>query len=220
MSDGTAHFQKLKYNYETNNLIVEAEFASKDIFNTLKWTIYPSGWIQLDVKYFPSNYDYNLAGINFSYPENLVKSITWMGDGLYRVWKNRLAGTTLGIWNKNYNNTVTGEGNVIYPEFKGYYSNFYWLKLQTTDQPFTIVCSSQDIYLRLFTPKFPKNAYNTAPLFPSGDISFMHAITPIGTKGQKAERLGPMGQKNMYYDNGRDKAYAKTMTLYFDFSGE
>jgi hypothetical protein len=158
-------------------------------------------------------------GINFSYPEKLVKGISYMGSGPYRVWKNRLKGTSIGVWDKAYNNTITGQGNVVYPEFKGYFSNLYWMKLQTTEQPITIVCASDDIYLRLFTPANPKNVYNTAPPFPAGDISFMHAIPPIGTKSQKPENMGPSGIKNRYYDYSRDQSYAKAITLYFDFSG-
>ncbi|UOQ50698.1 hypothetical protein [Hymenobacter cellulosivorans] len=44
------------------------------------------------------------------------------------VWKDRLKGTSLGVWTKAYN-TSTGETEGTrgpeYPEFKGYYSNFY-----------------------------------------------------------------------------------------------
>jgi hypothetical protein len=221
LCDGKVKPVSVKYHYESNSLVIEAAFAKKDIVSQLKWTVYPSGWLQLDYKYFPSDYDYTYAGISFFYPEKDIKSITWMGDGPYRVWKNRMGGTNLGVWQKAYNNTITGEGsNIIYPEFKGYYSNFYWLTMQTAGQPFTVVCATKDVYLRLFTPAFPKNAYNTAPPFPNGDISFMHAIPAIGTKSQKADRLGPAGQKNMYYDYGRDKDYAKELTLYFDFLGK
>jgi hypothetical protein len=48
----------------------------------------------------------------------------------------------------------------------------------------------------------------------------MHGITPIGTKSQKAENMGPMGKTNMYYDYSKDPSYAKEITLYFDFSGD
>lgn len=144
-----------------------------------------------------------------------------MGDGPYRVWKNRLKGTELGVWDKKYNDTQTGVDslNVVYPEFKGYYSNLYWMRLNTAAQPITVICDSRDIYLRLFTPATPKKAYNTAPPFPSGDISFMHGITAIGTKSQKAEKLGPSGMINKYFDYNKDIEQALSLTLYFDFSG-
>jgi len=140
-----------------------------------------------------------------------------MGNGPYRVWKNRMQGVILGRWEKAYNNTVTGE-SYTYPEFKGFYSDFYWLKLQTSGQPFTIVCASEDVFLRLYTPAPHATPFNIDPAFPPGDISFMHGITPIGTKSQKPERLGPSGQQNMYYDYGKDPSYAKELTLYFDFT--
>jgi len=213
-------FQKLTYRYEGHNLIVEAVFPPKKSEPLLKWTIYPSGWVQLDIKYWPIGEEATLMGVNFSFPEKEIKGLTYMGDGPYRVWKNRMKGTSLGVWDKTYNNTITGQGNVVYPEFKGYYSNLYWMKLQTTGQPVTIVCDSRDVFMRLFTPANPKNVYNTAPLFPSGDISFMHGITPIGTKSQKPEKLGPGGQKNQYFNYDRNIEDALTLNLYFDFSGK
>ncbi|HSC37347.1 MAG TPA: hypothetical protein VLD19_05740, partial [Chitinophagaceae bacterium] len=156
--------------------------------------------------------------LSFSFPESLVKGITWMGDGPYRVWKNRLKGVTLGRWDKAYNNTITGE-SYTYPEFKGFYSNFYWMNLETNTLPIAIVCGSEDVFLRLYTPAPHATPFNTDPAFPSGDISFMHGITPIGTKSQQPDRLGPQGQKNMYYDYGKDPSYAKEMILYFNFNG-
>lgn len=213
-------FQKLTYHYERDDLVVEAVFPPKKSEPLLKWTIYPSGWVQLDVKYWPIGEEATLMGVNFSFPEKEIKGVTYMGDGPYRVWKNRMKGTSMGVWDKIYNNTITGQGNVVYPEFKGYYSNLYWMKLQTTGQPVTIVCNSRDVFMRLFTPANPKNVYNTAPLFPSGDISFMHGITPIGTKSQKPEKLGPGGQKNQYFNYDRNIEDALTLNLYFDFSGK
>jgi hypothetical protein len=177
----------------------------------------------MEVSYFPTDYEYDLLGVNFSYPEkgkDSVKGIRWMGTGPYRVWKNRMEGMNEGVWEKAYNNTITGQGTLIYPEFKGYFSNFYWMRLETAGQPITVVCGNEDIFLRLFTPARPFKTYNVAPPFPEGDISFMQGIPPIGTKSQKPEKMGPSGQKNMYYDYGKSKDYAKSITLYFDFSGK
>ena len=118
----------------------------------------------------------------------------------------------------DYNNTITGERDYIYPEFKGYYSRFYWAKILTTGQPFTIVCNNEDVFLRLLTPEPPSEPYNTAPPFPTGDISFLQGIPPIGTKSQIPENMGPSGRKNMYFDYW--KARPKKMTLFFNFSGD
>jgi hypothetical protein len=213
-------FKQLKYHYEGENLIIEAEFEKKANAAQLKWTVYPSGWLELAMRYWPIGEEGNLLGISFSYPEKDVKGVTYMGDGPYRVWKNRMKGVKLNVWDKAYNNTITGQGLVQYPEFKGYYSNLYWMKLNTTSQPITIVCENRDVFMRLFTPANPKKVYNTAPAFPSGDISFMNGITAIGTKSQKPEKLGMQGFPNKYFDYYRDINMALNITLYFDFSGK
>lgn len=213
-------FQKLSYKYDGNDLVVEATFEKKANMAGLKWTIYPSGWVKLNVKYWPIGEEGNLLGFSFSYPEKDVKGVTYMGNGPYHVWKNRLKGTSLNVWDKKYNNTITGMPGMEYPEFKGYYSNLYWMKLNTTSQPITIVCDNRDVFMRLYTPLTPKKAYNTAPAFPSGDISFMNGITPIGTKSQKPEKLGPQGLSNKYFDYYKDIDAALSIDLYFDFSGK
>jgi len=215
-------FQKLNYHYDKNNLVIEAEFEKKTTEAQLRWTVYPSGWLEMAVKYWPIGEEGNLLGVSFSFPEKEVKGVTYMGDGPYRVWKNRLKGTQLGVWDKKYNNTITGnpEPKIEYPEFKGYYSNLYWMKLQTTSQPVTIVCNNRDVFMRLFTPANPVKVFNTAPAFPSGDISFMNGITAIGTKSQKPDKLGPQGFPNKYFDYYKDINMALAITLYFDFSGK
>jgi hypothetical protein len=219
LSDGTESFSGITARYQDSNLVLQADYARGSDLQGLTWTVYPSGWLRMDVQYFPSAYNTDLIGVDFSYPESAVKAVRWMGDGPYRVYKDRMKGVTLGVWDKNYNNTITGQGIVVYPEFKGYYSNLHWVRLLTSGQPLTIVCASEDIFLRLFTPAPPAHPYNTVPAYPAGDISFMHGIPPVGTKSQKAETMGPMGQKNMYYDYGKARSYAKKLTLYMDFSG-
>jgi len=218
LCEGDAEFRTLNYHHEEDNLVVENTFGEKSSYKELVWTIYPSGWLRLDIQYCPEQYESALMGISFSFPEKLIKGMRWLGDGPYRVWKNRMKGTSLNVWEKDYNNTITGERDFIYPEFKGYHSRMYWAKIITSDQPFTIVCSNEDIFLRMLTPETPQDSYNTAPPFPSGDISFMHGIPPIGTKSQVPENMGPMGKKNMFYTYGNERC--KEMTLYFDFSGK
>jgi len=213
-------FQKLSYQYDGDNLIIEASFEKKANVAGLKWTVFPSGLIKLTYKYWPIGEEGNLLGFSFSYPEKDVKGVTYMGDGPYHVWKNRLKGVSLNVWDKTYNNTITGQPGMEYPEFKGYYSNLYWMKLNTTGQPITIVCDNRDVFMRLFTPAAPKKVYNTAPAFPSGDISFMNGITPIGTKSQKPEKLGTQGFPNKYFDYYKDINAALSIDLYFDFSGK
>ena len=84
-----------------------------------------------------------------------------------------------------------------------------------------MVTPDEGMFLRLFTPKPIDDQYNNVQMtFPSGDISFMQGISGIGTKTQKPETTGPMGMKHIYYDYEKEPARAKTLTLFFDFSGK
>ncbi len=196
-----AHFTGLKHHPSENNRIVELSYDN-DCHS--KWTMLPGGWLRLDYEYHPTGM-LDFAGITFSYPEKLVTGATLLANGPYHVWKNRLKGTRFGLYNKEYNNTITGQ-TWNYPEFKGYYSNFYAVEIQTKELPITVVSGTSGLYLHLFTPEAAK--YSTGkgigsggmvnPPFPSGDISFLHAISAMGTKFSRPENEGPQGQKNIY----------------------
>jgi hypothetical protein len=151
-------------------------------------------------------------GISFDYPETLAKGVKWLGRGPYRVWKNRMAGPADNVWQKGYIDPKTGQ-QWVYPEFKGYHANLYWAKLETWEGDITIATDTEDMFLRLFKPANSDEPRNTAVKFPGGDIAFLQAITPIGTKFTEAEDLGPSGQPTMI---PQDAALVKG-TLYFYF---
>jgi hypothetical protein len=221
LQEGVNNFKSFKQYKEGNNIVLESSFNQKESYNTLKWTIYPSGWVQLQVHYFPAAYFTNFAGINFSFPEKEIQSVTYMGDGPYRVWKNRLKGNQFGVWSKTYNNTETGEAPWIYPEFKGYHSNFYGGYFFTKTNRFTVVTETEGLFLRLFTTAWKTDQWhNYEPLFPAGDISFMNGISSIGSKTQRNETTGPMGSKNIFYDYEKDPSRALHINLYFNFSAQ
>lgn len=213
-AEGEAPFKSAKAYTEGDKAVVDMNYGG--YFKSVRWTMYPSGWLQLQLEYLPA-YESTTMGVSFDFPGEEVKGMRWIGAGPYRVWKNRLKGTTFGVWEKEYNNTVTGEGELIYPEFKGYHKDFYAVGVQGHKQSFTIVCASPDVFLRMLTPEPPKGAgnQNTTPVFPTGDISFLHGISPIGTKFTQPEVLGPMSQKNKFYTQGRK--FTKELDLWFDF---
>jgi hypothetical protein len=219
LQEGENNFQNFKHRFDGKNLVIESTFDRNNSYNSLQWTIYPSGWIKLQVNYFPSAYFTNFVGVNFSFPEGQIRSVDYIGNGLYRVWKNRMAGTAFGPWHKDYNSTETGETPWIYPEFKGYYSDFYKGIFNTTNNKFTFVTETENVFMRLFTPAWKTDQWhNYEPIFPSGDISFMNGISSIGTKTQRNETTGPMGLKNIFYDYEKDSARALKLVLYFNFS--
>lgn len=142
--------------------------------------------------------DITNLGITFSYPENVVTGMRWLGGGPYRVWKNRLRGANMGLWEKAYNNTITGESyeNLVYPEFKGYHSNLYWATVQNKESDFTVYATSDGVYLRMLTPEEPHERQGTTltmPAFPDGDLSFLleipaiRSFKPISQHGPKSQ---------------------------------
>ncbi len=219
IDEGVSNFKGLKKYWQDSNYVIESTYDKKESYNTSKWIVYPSGVVKLEVQYFPAAYFTNFVGINFSFPETEIKAVEYMGNGPYRVWKNRMKGNQFGIWHKDYNNTETGEAPWKYPEFKGYHSNMYWCKFIGKQNSFSVYTETEDLFFRLFTPAWKTDQWhNYEPIFPKGDISFMQGISSIGSKTQRNETTGAMGEKNIFYDYEKDPSRALKMVLYFDFN--
>lgn len=157
-------------------------------------------------------------GFSFSYPEEKVKGVKWLGNGPYRVWRNRQKGVEFGLWDKAYNNTITGYSydNLVYPEFKGYHANLYALQLLTEEGTIQIVSESQGMYFKLYNPEnAPFATSGVTPAMPSGDISFLHQISPIGNKFAGPETMGPSGTKIRAISHEGDQAFAVKLSISF-----
>lgn len=224
ISAGKTVLDSISTKMNVDTLQITASFMKESRMKEFTWSFYPNGWAKLEIYYLPEVYDqpFDYMGVDFTYPEELVKGIKWMGHGPYRVWKNRTQGVELGVFEKDYNKTMTGIPPIIYPEFKGYHSNLYWAKIQSAGQNFTVATATEDVFLRLFTPDQPENADpRLTPPFPNGDISFMQGIPAIGSKTNDSWNLGPAGKKNQFFDFGpydHWRKRCKKMELYFDFS--
>jgi Beta galactosidase small chain len=141
-----------------------------------------------------------------------VKSMRWLGQGPHRVWKNRLAGTTLGVWENAVNDTITGHAGWVYPEFRGIYAGVRWMRLDTTNGPIVIAPQDPSLFVQVLKPKFPEGPvpaptsattkptlglarYARANVADAG-LSILHAIPAIGNKFHRADQTGPQGQLN------------------------
>ena len=213
--NGDATFKSFRHYDTLGTHVVEATYDSKQRFK-VTWTMMPSGWLELKYQYRPENAQ-EMLGVTFDYPEGNVTGMQLIGNGPYRVYKNRMKGGTFDSWAKTYNNAITGEV-WDYPEFKGYYSNFYGTRVHTKEGDFSVVSASDNLFLHMLNPGIPKAIArtNSMAVYPaSGGISFMHGITAIGTKSQKKEDLGPQGQNNLVFANGG--LDTQSAVLYFDF---
>jgi hypothetical protein len=167
------------------------------VLTKVVWQIRRDGWLQCDFAYTATGTQ-DVFGVVFNYPEHLVKKKRWLGDGPFRVWKNRLRGVTFGLWENDYNTTITGHSGWIYPEFKGCFANVRWLQLETTEGLITVVPENIP-YVQVLTPEQPPDNLigKTKVNLPQCGLGFLHAIPPIGTKFKDAASSGPQGQPNI-----------------------
>lgn len=168
-----------------------------------------NGWVKVDYAVGRKGY-FDNVGITFDFPEDKISEFKWLGNGPYRVWKNRLRGVTFGLWDKTYNDTATGE-SWDYPEFKGYHSNMYVADLTTEYGILRIVFASNDLFLRILTPskQVNRNNDNTLGVFPDGQISVLNGISPVGTKFNKASNTGPQGAQSYSDTDGNREFYLR-----------
>lgn len=183
------------YEIAGNSIVVEASYTG-DASLQVKWTFSAGMPVKLEYSYTqtaPANY----YGITFQLDESAVKSIRYLGDGPYRVWRNRRQGVALDVWDKKYNNSITGE-TFTYPEFKGYHANLYWATIRGAASSFTVYTETEGLFLQLLQPatQHTKPISHVNPPFPAGGLGFLHAIAPIGTKFHAANVTGPNGQLN------------------------
>ncbi len=178
------------------------------------WTMQPGGWVKMEYRYAltgPQPY----AGISFTYPENFVIGAKWLGKGPYRVWKNRMQGVTDNVYENMNNQTHTGSYPWNYPEFKGYYADMVWLEMNTVEGKFLVASPESGLYVRLFN-FYGLSGAKPHPSLPPGDISFMDAIPPIGTKlalniNPNTRVLGPNSQLAEF----DGKNISRTLWFYF-----
>ena len=196
-----------------------------------KWTLFNDGSLKMEMillKNAGSSNGFDGAffqgeidqfGITFDFPEEGVTAMKWLGNGPYHVWKNRIKGTSFGLWEKAYNKTITGESfeNLVYPEFKGYHANLIGANLKTKNGSIKFISASDKLFLRLFTPDLPKNAFPGTfpqPDFPSGTISFLYEI-PAMRAFKALKDQGPESQPTNIRIKSGDAGIP--MTLWFDF---
>ena len=187
-------------NVDGNTHVVEASFKGKNHLK-VKWIFGSTPLVKLEYSYSQKD-SADFYGITFNIDESKTTGMKWLGDGPYRVWKNRLKGATTDVWYKKYNNTITGE-TFDYPEFKGYHANMYWARIENTVSPFTIYFAQSGTYLQIGKPEKQKTKFNpfVNPAFPEGNLGFMNGIPPIGTKFKGAQTMGPQSQKNAPVEN-------------------
>ena len=160
----------------------------------VRWTVHPTGWVRLEYEYAMEG-EFDVFGIAFDYPESKMRSMRFLGEGPFRVWKNRLKGGVFDVWSNRYKNDIPGV-TWDFPEFKGYYKDWRWVVFTTEEGTITMVNETPELFLGVYRPNDGPAPANTKVNVPDTGIALLHGIPPIGTKFDKAEVLGPQSQKN------------------------
>lgn len=203
---GTTNISKTSWSQDSNAVLIRTEYEGD--MNYAIWRIFPTGWLSLDYQ-FELNGQFNLFGVSFDYLESKMQKMRWFGSGPYRVWKNRIKGGRMGVWNNNYKNDIPGQ-TWDFPEFKGYYRDWQWVVFSTTEGDIIIINGTDDLFLGVYRPNNGRDPINTKLDIPDSGIAFLHGIPPMGDKFLKPQELGSQGQKNT--TSGKYKG-----TVYFHF---
>jgi len=182
---------QLKTQSLNGDLVIEVVNPPAGI-SKLIWTVHKQAYLSLEVDYY-LNGEYVLHGIGFNYPKSEFSRKRWLGKGPYRVWANRLEGGDFSVWENEYNEGIAGE-NWVFPEFKGYFANIHWLTLASDNSQISFSSSSGNLFARVLQPENAMHPANTLALEYPSEISFLNRISPIGTKFNQPQNLGPQGQ--------------------------
>ncbi|MEI6138780.1 MAG: glycoside hydrolase family 2 TIM barrel-domain containing protein [Mariniphaga sp.] len=208
---GKAQLESIKTVKSNINCSLEMTYSGD--LKKITWTMYSSGWLSMNYEYQVAG-DQLFTGISFDFPESDVIGAKWLGKGPSHVWKNRMQGGLLDVYQRMYNNKLPADNSWGLPQFKGYYPDVSWMEFNTVDGKFTVVAQEEDLFVRLFNfygLSGPKNY----PVLPVGDISFLDNIPPIGTKlamgiSNDTWNLGAAGELNKM-----DKPVNRTLYFYF-----
>jgi len=82
-----------------------------------------------------------------------VRDLKWLGNGPYRVYKNRLKGGTLSVWQNKYNDAITGRA-WLYPSSR-ILRRCPLGETRHRGRADHKVLGDDNIFLRVFTPTLP-----------------------------------------------------------------
>lgn len=208
---GNSKLESINSISEDNFVRLEMNYSG-DI-KSLIWTMYSSGWLALQYEYFVSE-PQMFTGISFNFPESDIISSKWLGKGPAHVWKNRLQGGKLDVYNRLYNNSLPADNGNRQTQFKGYFDDVCWMEFNTVNGKFTFVSDKNNLFVRLFD-FYGISGSKNYPVLPVGNISFLDNIPPIGSKlamgiSNDTWNLGLSGELNIM-----SKPIKRSLYFYF-----
>ena len=182
-------FDRFEFSEVSGRLVVKALYKLGSLIEA-SWSFGSDGIIDLDYQYrFGGVVDE--MGVMFDYPETKVKGKSWLGNGPYRVWQNRLQGPHYGYWYTPYNDPIPGE-SWEYPEFKGYFAQVDWMQLSTTEGKIDLWNRNSDNYVGVYQPRDGRD--QLLYTLPESGISILQVIPAVRNKVNTTDLNGPSAQ--------------------------
>ncbi len=175
--------------FKTDGNVLTASYLHGSL-DEVKWTFTTDGRVNIDAHYhFGGVVD--LMGIAFDYPETLVKSKRWIGNGPYRVWQNRLQGPQYGCWQNDYNDPIPGE-SWDYPEFKGYFADVDRMQLNTAEGKIYLWNGDSNNYVGVYQSRDGRD--HILYELPQTGLSILKVIPAVRNKVNATDLNGPSAQ--------------------------
>jgi hypothetical protein len=150
-----------------------------------RWTLRADGSLQLGYRY-SSGGPLLYRGVTFDCAEETISGFRWLGQGPFRVWKNRIHGTWFGV----HESTAPGvQAAWRYPESAGYFAHVRAMRVNTTAGGFELGSEQPGVFVRVGTPL--TDHPNTTAEFPAGEFSILDVIPAIGSKFRTPAETGP-----------------------------
>ena len=131
----------------------------------------------------------DILGVTFDIDETQVAAKRWLGNGPYRVWRNRPEGVNFGIWENAYNDTIPGV-SWDYPEFKGFFSGVRWMELKMKNGDILrMQVMGKPRFVGVFSPR--DGLDNLLYTLPRLGLSVLEIVPAIGNKCSGAKKTAP-----------------------------
>ncbi len=185
---GKSTLTHLTFHSDGADVVVEADYSGP--LRRALWRISPDGDARLDYTYAYHG-AVDLMGIAFDYPRSDMKSIRWLGMGPYRVYQNRMKGTTLDVWQNFYHVNLRGE-TYDYPEFNGYFRDWRWAEFGTSQGQITLGNDHAGRFLGVYEPTPAR--VDPLAVFPPTGLAVLDVIPAMRSKVYPSDDLGPESQ--------------------------
>ena len=137
---GNARLESIQSKKDDKSCSLEMSYSGD--MKKVVWTMFSSGWLAMEYEYQVAA-EQKFAGISFGFPESDIIGAKWLGKGPAHVWKNRMAGGVLDVYQRMYNNRLPADNSWGLPQFKGYFPEVSWMEFNTVDGKIYGSCSGR-----------------------------------------------------------------------------